>query len=76
MKYKNKTINNQENEIEKQLNHTLAYGIDGVGITPAPEETIGNEDIEADKNSSREWNFFFIDIKNYKWNFLSYNLDK
>lgn len=54
MKYKNKTINNQENEIEKQLNHTLAYGIDGVGITPAPEETIGNEDIEADKNSSRE----------------------
>lgn len=59
MKYKDKTINEQENEIVKQLNHTLAYGIDGLGIASVPEKTIGNEDIEADKNNSREWHFFY-----------------
>lgn len=54
MNNKNKTINNQENEIAKQLNRTLAYGIDGLGVAPATEKTLENEDIEADKNNSRE----------------------
>jgi hypothetical protein len=49
MKYKDKVINNQNKAIENQLNSMTAYGIDGLGITPVPKETVGNEDIEADK---------------------------
>lgn len=70
MKYKDKTINNQENEVVKQLNHTLAYGIDGLGIAPIPEKTIGNEDIEADKNNSRQWLFFFYRYKKLQMKFF------
>lgn len=54
MKDKNKASSNQETEIEQQLKHTLAYGIDGLGVAPTTEKNLENEDIEADKNNLRE----------------------
>ena len=54
MKHKDKTVNNAENQIVKQLNHMTAFGIGGLGIVPAAERELGNKGIESDKENSRE----------------------
>lgn len=60
MKYKDKIINNQFNIIKNQIDSMTAYGVDGFSIMPVPDEAIGNEDTEADKENSREWKLSFL----------------
>lgn len=43
----------QEKAIENQLNRMIAYGIEEFEVTPIPENSIGNEDIEAEKNGMK-----------------------
>ncbi|WP_411681733.1 hypothetical protein [Clostridium thailandense] len=54
MEHKNKKINNEENEIVKQLNNMTAFSIGGLGIVPAAEKILKNKGIETDKENSRE----------------------
>lgn len=43
----------QEKAIENQLNKMTAFGIEEFEVTPIPKSSIGNEDIEAEKNSMK-----------------------
>lgn len=51
MEHNDRIDNSQKKAIEKQLNSMTAYGIDGFELVKSPKETVGNEDIEAERRA-------------------------
>ena len=54
MEQKNEVNYTNDYKEESQLSKMMAFGIDGLGLTPVPKENFENKDIKADMKQERE----------------------